>query len=146
MPMANYCSNSVRFIGDESDVAEIRGLFTDIQQKQAASHQYHLPDFVTADHGYMEDIEVGSEAILYETRWVPNLEVLDKIADYYELDYIVAYTEPMAGLYGQAVRTNGETRFVNIDTYTQKGRGNNPAFSALKQLAASMLIARQHDR
>jgi len=49
-------------------------------------------------------------------------------------------------LYGEAVRTAGETQFINIDTYTQKGRGNNPAFSALKELQASLLTGQHPER
>ena len=77
---------------------------------------------------------------------MPNLEVLDDIADHYRVDYIAWYTESMAGLYGEAVRTAGETQFVNIDTYTQKGRGNNPAYTELKQLQASLLVSKGPER
>jgi hypothetical protein len=87
----------------------------------------------------MEDIAVGSNWISYETRWVPNLEVPDQIASHYNLDYIAWYQEPMAGLFGETARTAGETQFINIDTFTQKGRGTNPAFRALKELQASLL-------
>jgi len=94
----------------------------------------------------MEDIAVGPDWISYETRTVPNLEVLDDIADHYGVDYIAWYQEPMAGLYGEVVRTVGETQFININTYTQKGRGNNPAFFELKELQASLLINRGPER
>lgn len=104
-----------------------------------------MPDFVP-DSTYMEDIVTGGEWISYETRSVPNLEVLDNIAHYYDVDYIAWYIEPMSGLYGEAVRTGGETQFINIDTHTQKGRGNNPAFAALKELQASLLIGQQPER
>jgi len=144
--MANYCSNSVRFIGNENSVEDIRLLFDDIDKKQMRSNRYHMPDFVKGGTGYMEDIAVGPGWISYETRMVPNLEVLDDIADHYGVDYIAWYQEPMAGLYGEAVRTAGETQFVNIDTYTQKGRGNNPAFIALKELQASLLMRQQPER
>jgi hypothetical protein len=98
-----------------------------------------MPDFV-ADGTYMEDIVTGLDWISYETLSVPNLEILDNIADYYDVDYIAWYIEPKCGLYGEAVRTNGETQFVNINTKTQKGRGDNPAFLALKELQASLLM------
>jgi len=145
-PMANYCSNSVLFIGDARTVAEVQQLFNEIDEKQSRSNRFHMPDFVGGDTGYMVDIAVGPNWISYETRFVPNLEVLDNIADHYEVDYIAWYIEPMAGLYGEAVRTAGETQFINIDTYTQKGRGNNPAFSALKELQASLLTGQHPER
>jgi hypothetical protein len=144
--MANYCSNSVLFIGCGTSVTEVRQLFDDIEEKQSRSRRYHMPDFVVGATGYMEDIAVGPNWISYETRHVPNLEVLDQIASRCNLDYIAWYQEPMAGLYGEAVRTAGETQFVNIDTYTQKGRGNNPAFFALKELQASLLMRQQPER
>jgi hypothetical protein len=144
--MANYCSNSVRFIGGENSLEEIRQLFDDIDKKQMRSNRFHIPDFVKGGTGYIEDIAVGPEWISYETHWVPNLEVLNDIADHYGVDYIAWYQEPMAGLYGEAVRTAGETQLVNIDTYTQKGRGNNPAFFELKQLQASLLMGQHPER
>ena len=144
--MANYCSNSVRFIGNENSVEAIRQLFDDIDKKQMRSNRYHMPDFVKGGTGYMQDIAIGPNWISYETNWVPNLEVLDDIADHYGVDYIAWYQETMAGLYGEAVRTAGETQFVNIDTYTQKGRGNNPAFFSLKELQVSLLIGQHPER
>jgi hypothetical protein len=144
--MPNCCSNSVRFIGSPGAVEEVRQLFSDIEDKQAQSNRYHLPDFVRGGTGYMEDIAVGPDWISYESRWVPNIEVLDEIADHYGLDYIARYQEPLAGLYGEAVRTAGETKRVNIDTYTQKGRGSNPAFFELKELQASLLINQGPER
>lgn len=142
--MANYCSNCVRFIGDARTIDAVKQLFNHIDEKQTGSNRYHMPDFVTGGTGYMEDIAVGADWISYETRHVPNLEVLDQIADHYKLDYIAWYQEPMAGLYGEAVRTGGETEWVNIDTYRQKGRGNNPAFVKFKELQASLLLNSQY--
>jgi len=42
-----------------------------------------MPDFVKGGMGYMQDIAVGPHWISYETRMVPNLEVLDDIADHW---------------------------------------------------------------
>lgn len=144
--MANYCSNSVRFLGRATAIDQIKAVFEHIENQQQRTNRYHLPDFVQAGMGYMEDIATGPDWISYETRSVPNLEVLDDIADHYQVDYIAWYAEPMAGLYGEAVRTAGETQFVNIDTYTQKGRGNNPAYTELKQLQASLLVSKGPER
>jgi len=144
--MANYCSNSVRFLGDAAAVDQVKDIFANIENQQQWTNRYHVPDFVQGGMGYMEDIAVGPTWISYETRSVPNLEVLDDIASHYDVDYIAWYTEPMAGLYGEAVRSAGETQFVNIDTYSQKGRGNNPAFFAIKELQASMLLSQGPER
>lgn len=112
--MPNYCSNSVLFIGDASAVTQVRELFAEIQRKQTSTNRYHLPDFVTGGTGYMEDIEPGTDWIAYETRWVPNLEVLEQIARRFDLEFIARYNEQMSGLKGAAVFTNDETRFFNF--------------------------------
>ena len=95
--MANYCSNSVRFIGDENRVAEVHRLFADIQQRQNTSDRYHMPDFVTTEGGYMDDIETEANEgwIIYETRWVPNIDVLLQIAEHYGLVLWQALVFPM---------------------------------------------------
>lgn len=112
--MANYRSNPALFIGDPSAVSQVRELFAEIQQKQLNTNRYHLPDFVTGGTGYMEDIAPGDDWIAYETRWVPNLEVLEQIARRYDLDFIARYNEQMSGLKGAAVFTNNHIQFFNV--------------------------------
>ena len=143
--MANYCSNSVCFIGDEQAVSDVRELFRNIQQKQSASHQYHLPDFITADKGYMEDIDANFDPIVYETRWVPNLEVLVQLAEHYGLDFIAEYAEPMEGLYGEAVYTGGDLHLAYLNIHLESPAPHK-GLALVRELRDSLLGGQQLDR
>ena len=59
--MANYCSNSVRFLGPATAIDQIRAVFENIENKQQRTNRYHLPDFVQVGMGYMEDIAIGPD-------------------------------------------------------------------------------------
>ena len=141
--MANYVSNSVLFIGDPSRIAGVRELFLQIEEKQVASNLYHLPDFVTGDRGHMLEIETNGDWINYETRWTPNLDLLEQIARHYDLDFIARYDEPVNWIYGEAVFTAGELHNVIVNSYDGEDWYNDPDFLAIQELQAS-LLAGQH--
>ncbi|MGZ3943319.1 MAG: DUF1281 family ferredoxin-like fold protein [Mucilaginibacter sp.] len=115
--MTNYVSNSVQFIGAPAKVAEVRELFLQIEAKQQASNLYHLPDFVTGDHGHMTEIETDGDWLRYITESVPNLKALLEIARHYELDFAAEYEETNEGLYGEAVFTNNQLRVANLNLH-----------------------------
>jgi hypothetical protein len=54
--MANYCSNTVLFLGEPDAVAELRQLFWEIERQQKLTRMYYLPDFVMDGTGYVQDI------------------------------------------------------------------------------------------
>ncbi len=145
--MPNYCSNSVRFIGSEQDVENARQLFKDIGRKQADTDRYHMPDFVTGDDGYMSEIETDANEgwIIYETRWVPNIDVLLQIAERYELDFIAKYGEPMKGLYGEAVFTGGEVHLADLNTHLEN-KHTHPGLQHVRELATALLNGQQPER
>ena len=62
--MANYCSNTVLFLGEPSAVAELQQLFWEIERQQRLTRMYYLPDFVVDGTGYIHDISFnGSGSI-----------------------------------------------------------------------------------
>lgn len=144
--MANYVSNSVLFIGDPAKVAEVRQLFMQIEEKQAASNQYHLPDFVSDERGHMLEIEAGGEWLNYETRWAPNLDLLQQVARHYHLDFIVRYDEPANWIYGEAVFKNNELHHVVVNNFDGEDWYNDPDFLAIQELEASLLSPPQRGR
>lgn len=113
--MANYCSNSVLFIGDEQNVAKVRALFAEIETNQKQSNRWHLPSFAEGDRGYMLDIIFDRQAIHYETRWVPNLELLTQIADKYGVGFISKFQEITSGIYGEAAYHEGTLASVTLN-------------------------------
>jgi hypothetical protein len=137
--MANYVSNSVLFIGDAAKVAEVHELFLQIEKKQDETNRYHLPDFATGDRGHMLDIETNAEWINYETRWMPNLELLQEVARHYGLNFIARYEEATNWIYGEAVFAENELRNVTLNAYDEEAWAENPEFNAIRKLQASLL-------
>lgn len=103
--MANYCSNSVLFLGDPHTVNEIRQVFEQIESQQQRTNRYHLPDFVTGDKGHMNWIN-------YESRWQPNLDLLVQVADHYQVDFISRFDEMSNGMYGEAIYQDKELKTI----------------------------------
>lgn len=144
--MANYASNTVRFLGEPDKLAEVRQLFMDIEEKQARTNRYHLPDFVKGGNGHMLDIVPGGDWLNYETRWQPNLDLLQQIAGHYRLDFIARYEEPTNFIYGEAVFTGGELHQVTLTSFDGEDWYNDPDFIALQDLQASLLAGQQLKR
>lgn len=130
--MANYCSNSVLFLGDRESVAAVRDLFVKIELHQHMTDTYHLPDFVKAEDGCMWDIYDSEGWLNYETRWSPNLEVLEQIAEKYNVNFICHYAEMMSGIWGEAVYHNGKLTSVDRNKYDKQASPDHE-LNALRQ-------------
>jgi hypothetical protein len=113
--MPNWCSNSVVFLADEEKLQQIHGLFAEIQAKQTAEDKWHLPDFASNEKGVMLDIVLDKRSIHFETRWVPNHELLVQIADHFDAGFVSKYSEMSMGIYGEAHYENGMLTAVNLD-------------------------------
>ncbi|HZY39389.1 MAG TPA: hypothetical protein VFE53_22190 [Mucilaginibacter sp.] len=113
--MPNWCSNSVFFLADAEKIQQIRGLFAEIQEKQATANEFHLPDFAISENGYMLDIVLDKRSIQFETRWVPNLDLLIEIADHYDAGFVSKFQEMANGIYGEARYQDRTLTMVSLD-------------------------------
>lgn len=104
--MANWCSNTVVFEGEPEAIEQIQQLFKAMAEKQKKEECGQLPDFVEDNNGgYFFNIywNEGDKGIFqYETKWSPNTEVLKKIAEQYEVDFVQDYEELGNGVYGKS--------------------------------------------
>lgn len=137
--MANYCSNSVLFLGDPAAVKAIRDLFADIEQKQARTNRYYLPDFVTGDNGHMLDITFNEGWINYQSRWKPNLDLLVQLASRYRLDFISRFDEMTNWIYGEAVYYNAELKTVYRIAYEDEDLSTDTELAAIREEQKFML-------
>ena len=79
--MANWCSNTVVFEGKPETITAIQELFQSMKEKE-------------------EKIEEGQ--FQYETKWSPNMEIIQKIAEHYEVNFTHDYEEMGNLVYGRA--------------------------------------------
>ena len=104
--MANWCSNTVVFEGNEKAINQIQQLFQTMKEKEEQTEQGQLPDFITDENGgyffntYWNEGDTG--IFQYETKWSPNIEIVQKIAEYYHVDFVQDYEEMSNLVYGRA--------------------------------------------
>ncbi|OPC21934.1 DUF1281 family ferredoxin-like fold protein [Elizabethkingia bruuniana] len=104
--MANWCSNTVVFEGKPETITAIQELFQSMKGKEEKTEQGQLPDFIPDNNGgYFFNIywNEGDEGqFQYETKWSPNIEIIQKIAEYYQVDFVQDYEEMGNLVYGRA--------------------------------------------
>jgi len=137
--MANYCSNTVLFLGEPNAVTELRQLFWEIERQQKLTRMYYLPDFVVDGTGYVQDISFNGQWINYESRWTPNLNLLVQLAERYQVEFISGFDEMTNGVYGEALYSNGRLQSVYRDAYDEKSAVNNPEWIAFREERQAML-------
>ena len=104
--MANWCSNTVVFEGNEETIQQIQQLFQTMKEKEEQTERGQLPDFITDENGgyffnlYWDEGDIG--IFQYETKWSPNIEIVQKIAEYYHVDFVQDYEEMSNLVYGRA--------------------------------------------
>lgn len=108
--MANWCSNTVVFEGEPEAIEQIQQLFKTMIEKQQQENCGQLPEFSDDTKGdwffdiYQDDDVIG--IFQYETKWSPNIEVVQKIAEHYKVDFVQEYAEVGNQIYGKATYSN----------------------------------------
>jgi len=109
--MANWCSNIVVFEGKPEAIEQIQQLFKTMAEKQKEEDCGQLPDFVEDRNcGYFfyiyQDDDITG-AFQYETKWLPNIEIVQAIAENYNVNFTQDYEELAMCIYGRAISTDG---------------------------------------
>ncbi|PZP42061.1 MAG: hypothetical protein DI598_17385 [Pseudopedobacter saltans] len=104
--MSNWCSNTVVFEGEHEAIEQIQQLFKSMAEKQQEENCGQLPDFVEdSNGGYFFDIYQDDDVtgiFQYETKWSPNIEVVQAIAEHYNVSFTQDYEEMGNCVYGRA--------------------------------------------
>lgn len=94
--MANWCSNTLAFEGNETALEQIKSKFRRMINLERSEQCGKLPDFVNPkDGGYFFDIiwDEGDCIFNYQTKWSPNTDILIQIAKRHNVDFIHDYEE-----------------------------------------------------
>lgn len=116
--MANWCSNTVAFKGNKKAIGKIQKLFKTMAEKEQTEEKGQLPDFIPLYNGYFFDIyqnEGDTGIFQYQTKWSPNLEIVQKIAEYYKVNFVQDYEEMGNLIYGKAMYKNGKLTDIYLD-------------------------------
>lgn len=117
--MANWCSNTVDFEGSPEAIGQIQQLFKKMAEKQQEENCGQLPDFVAGENGWYffdiyQDFDVTG-MFQYETKWSPNTEAVQKIAEKYKVNFVQGYEEMGNLVYGRATYKDGSLTDIYLD-------------------------------
>lgn len=114
--MANWCSNVVWFEANETTLKKIKNMFLQMTEKEKETNCGQLPTFITEERDCFFDIRWEEEDILfYETRWCPNIEVVQKIAEHFKVCFTMEYIETGSLVFGRATFANGMLTDVHLE-------------------------------
>jgi hypothetical protein len=113
--MANWCSNTVSFTGEQHQLDELGKLFTQMADKEKAENKGQLPPFITEDKDWLFEISWEYETLYYETRWTPNIEVIQQIADHFGVGFVHSYCETGNLVFGEATYENGALQDIFLE-------------------------------
>ena len=117
--MANYCSNHLLLEGTEENLKKVQNLFLEMKKKQKSTERGQLPDFISEENGgwffyiYLEKNNLGF--VQYETKWAQNTEIVQKIAERYNLTFTLDYVELGNLVYGKAIYNGNNLIDISLD-------------------------------
>ncbi len=117
--MTNWCSNTVVFEGSPETIEQIKWLFQAMATKEQQEQKGQLPEFTSQNNGgYFFDLYLdndNTEVFQYQTKWSPNIEIVQKIAEHYKVDFVQDYEEMGNLVYGQATYNNGILQDIYLE-------------------------------
>ena len=115
--MANWCSNSVAFEGNETALEQVKLEFRKMIAKEQKENCGQLPEYISDKRGYFFDLiwEESDCTFSYQTKWSPNTEILLQLAEHYKVDFIYNYEEIGNQIYGVAVYSNNELSEIYLE-------------------------------
>jgi hypothetical protein len=103
------------FTGEQSQIDKIAMLFTNMAIKEKQEEKGQMPAFITPDKDWFFNIEWDGDLLFYDTRWTPNFNALQQVADHYGVGFILDYTETGNLIYGQATYEAGELNDIYLE-------------------------------
>ena len=115
--MANWCSNSVAFEGNETALEQVKLEFIKMQIRENKENCGQLPEFILDKRGYFFDLiwEESDCTFSYQTKWSPNTEILKQIAERFKVDFVYHYEEIGNQIYGLAVYSDDELTEIDLE-------------------------------
>jgi len=113
--MANWCSNTVMFTGEQSQLVELEKLFNEMAEKERTENKGQVPPFIEEDGNWLFEITWDFDTLNYETKWSPNIELIQEVAMHYGVGFVYGYCETGNGIFGEATFENGELQDIYLE-------------------------------
>jgi len=110
--MANWCNNTVTFLGNDADIEKVVDAFRLIAAMSYGEGQQIAKDGGVS--GYMFEIYAGGEEdvsqnyVNFQTKWAPVDAQIVKVANLFNVEFEYEYEELGCGVYGMYVYKNKE--------------------------------------
>lgn len=119
--MANWCSNTVEFLGEHSQMEQLKNLFDAMAAKEKRERKGQLPAFAAKEGGFLFETSWEQGILHYLTKWSPNIALIKKVADHFGVGFIYTYDEPGNLVLGEAAYKGGVLTdiFLDDDDYDQ---------------------------
>jgi hypothetical protein len=114
IPMANWCFNTVRFIGEPAKLKKVKFQFLNMKVKEMETGKGQLPEFIQNESNHFFEISVKGAEVMFITRWIPPIEIMVDIGKYYQVDFEFDFEEIANGIYGKAIYRNGKATIFNL--------------------------------
>jgi hypothetical protein len=116
--MANWCSNTVAFEGNETALEQIKLEFRKMMTKEEKENCGQLPEFISENNrGYFFDIvwEEVDCIFNYQTKWSPNTETLMQIAKRFKVDFICDFEEMGNLIYSRTIFSDNKLTDIYLE-------------------------------
>jgi hypothetical protein len=113
--MANWCSNTVMFTGEQSQLIQLETLFNEMAVKERAENKGQVPPFIEEDGNWLFEISWDFDRLSYETKWSPNIELIKEVATHYGVGFVYDYCETGNCIFGEATLEDGEFRDIFLE-------------------------------
>lgn len=84
-------------------------------EKEGEENKGQLPPFITEERDWLFNLSWEYETLYYETRWSPNIEVIQQVADHYGVGFVHSYAETANLIFGEATYENGELQDIFLE-------------------------------
>jgi hypothetical protein len=103
--MANYCSNTVSFDGDDKQIERLIRAFNMSKEKTPNGHGCKfilLPPNYKVQNWFIDlTIEDDERSMYYQTKWSPDPVQLLQACRMFSVSFVLSYEEGGLGLYGE---------------------------------------------
>ena len=113
--MANWCNNTVDFIGSAETFATMAEMFTAMALKETETQQGQLPSFYKKEGGWMHCIGFEDGLLYYDTKTCPNTDVVLAIAQHFGVGFTYRYEEMGWQFYGEVTYEDGVMTKVSLE-------------------------------
>lgn len=85
-------------------------------EKETETNEGQLPSFIKEDTGYLFNIRWVGGTLYCDTKWSPNIALMQLVADTYQVGFVYSYSEIGMGIYGEVQYQDGILTDISLES------------------------------